>query len=230
MALLQGIRHVSFDLWLTLIRSNPAYKSRRATLMAEHFGVRRNGEEVQEVFTYYDRLFNRINERAGNNVHYSEMLYVILDRLGVPPDAIAEEAMTAYYRKAEALFFENMPVLLDAGIAGMLESLKEKAYTLSILSNTGFILGRTLRPVLDRLGIAAYFDFQLYSDEIGSSKPSYRAYERLMEAAQQLKPLEKQEILHVGDNPIADLEGARRFGFRSALLEQDSTLHNLLLN
>ncbi|WP_118975172.1 HAD family hydrolase [Taibaiella koreensis] len=230
MALLEGIRHISFDLWLTLICSNPEYKSRRAVLMAQHFGVRRSDAEVQEVFTYHDRLFNRINERAGGNVQYSEMLYVILDRLGVPPDAIEEEAMTAYYQKAELLFFEHMPRLLDTGTAGILEALRAKGHTLSILSNTGFILGRTLRPVLERLGIAVYFDFQLYSDEIGSSKPSFKAYGQLMEASARLRPLEKEELLHVGDNPIADLEGARRFGFRSALLEQDATLRNLFLN
>lgn len=230
MPLLQGIKHISFDLWLTLIRSNPVYKTQRAALMAQHFGVRESAATVQEVFTHYDRLFNRINERAGGNVHYSEMLYVILDRLGVPPDAIPEEAMTDYYRKAEALFLEHRPVLIDEATPGVLQELQEQGHSLSILSNTGFILGQTLRPVLHELGIADYFSFQLYSDETGRSKPSMKAYELLWQEAQRLKQVEKTEVLHVGDNPVADLEGARRFGFRSALLTPDMDLRNLFLN
>jgi putative hydrolase of the HAD superfamily len=230
MQLLDGIRHVSFDLWLTLIRSQPGFKPLRDELFARHFGIPRPLPEITAAFRHFDQLFNLINEKAGGNVHYTEMLYVILDYLGVSIDQIPADAMDSYYRKMEMLFFENHPVLIDPHTIAVLDALKEKGCTINILSNTGFILGSTLRQLLTMLGIADYFSFQLYSDEIGNSKPSPMVYERVLGETRKIRPVDKEEVLHVGDNPVADLGGARGFGFRSVLLDKDNTLRNLFLN
>ena len=230
MQLLDGIRHVSFDLWLTLIRSRPEFKPLRNELFARHFGVHKPVPEIAAAFRHFDQLFNLINEKAGGNVHYTEMLYVILDYLGVPVAQISADAMDQYYRKMEILFYENHPLLIDPNTIAVLDMLKEKDCTINILSNTGFILGNTLKQLLVMLGIADYFSFQLYSDEMGNSKPSPKVYAQVLDETQKLKPLFKEEVLHVGDNPVADLGGARQFGFRSVLLDKDNTLRNLFLN
>ncbi len=230
MWLQEGIRHVSFDLWLTLIRSNPVFKPLRDKLFARYFGIRQPVAAVTAAFRHFDLLFNQINERAGGNVSYAEMLYVILDHLRVPLAEVPRDAMEGYYRQMEQLFYEHHPSLIDPGTIAVLERLRAAGCTINILSNTGFIQGNTLRPVLATLGIADYFSFQLYSDEMGHSKPSQKAFEQVFDETQKLGSLTKEEILHVGDNPVADLNGARQFGFRAALLEEGRTLQHLFLN
>lgn len=230
MAVLDGIRHVSFDLWLTLIKSNPEFKPLRNRLFARVFGVQRQEEEVTKAFRHFDQLFNLINERAGGNVHYTEMLYVILDHLGVPVHQVAADTMDRYYEEMEQLFYHYHPQLIEPGTAAILKRLTEEGCSINILSNTGFILGKTLRPLLQQLDIAPYFNFQLYSDEMGNSKPSLKVYEQVWVESNRIKLLEKTQILHIGDNKVADVEGAEKFGFRSAIIDGDHALRNLFLN
>ena len=74
------------------------------------------------------------------------------------------------------------------------------------------------------MGIDKYLSFQLYSDEMGYSKPNIKVYEQLFSEVSKLKPITKGEILHIGDNPIADLWGATNFGITGRLLLPGETV------
>lgn len=215
----EHIRHLSLDLWLTLIRSNPRFKPARARLAIEQFGIAATEEETLATFQHFDRLFNVINETTGRNLSVCEMLYIILDRLGVNANRLSMADLEAFYDRSEALFFDHPPQLLDAAIPDTLHRLREQGCTISLLSNTAFVLGRTLRKLMPHLGLRNCFDFQLYSDETGHSKPSPEAYELLYHRAQEVRPLQKCEILHAGDNRIADYDGARNAGLQALLVD-----------
>lgn len=230
MKVLEGFRHLSFDLWLTLIKSDPAFKPMRDELFARHFGLKPQLDKVSAAFRHFDLLFNRINEQAGGNVQTIEMLYVILDHLGVQAGTVPATALEAFYDEMELLFMAYPPVLLERDTLRAFDRIKAHGCSISLLSNTGFIRGRSLRLLLENLGIAARLDFQLYSDELGYSKPSHRAYASVLEESNKRRTLEKQHILHIGDNPVADLEGARRYGFASLIFNQENNLRKLFLN
>ena len=227
---LENLKHISFDLWLTLIRSNPEFKPLRNKLFLDFFGIKKGLDEVSEAFLHYDQLFNRINEKTGRNVHYSEMLFVILDHLGIDTELVGKEDMALYYGQMEILFFNHHPLLLNKDTASILDKIRDSGCGINILSNTGFILGKTLRTLLQTLEIGHYFDFQLYSDETGYSKPSQLFYEQVFTAANNPGIIKKHEVLHVGDNKIADIEGATRFGFKAALIDDQNTLSKIFLN
>ncbi len=76
----------------------------------------------------------------------------------------------------------------------------------------------TLRKVLKHLDIAQYFDFQLYSDEAGLSKPNPAFFQLMLAEVAKLKTIELTEILHIGDNPKADIWGAEMAGISSLLI------------
>lgn len=57
--------------------------------------------------------------------------------------------------------------------------------------------------------LGSYFDFAISADKVGKSKPSRRPFHSAMLHAQ----CAADEILHIGDHPIHDIEGARRMGF-----------------
>lgn len=227
---LRDIKHISFDLWLTLIKSNPEFKPLRNKLFARYFDIRKSDEEVSAAFRHFDLLFNTINEKAGYNVRNSEMQFVILDNLGVAIETISQRDMNDYYKEMETLFFNYHPIMIEPETCNILHALKDKDISMSILSNTGFILASTLRKLLSYLNIEPYFCFQLYSDEMGHSKPSPKVFESLFQQAQQIKTITKQEVLHVGDNPLADVEGSQKFGFTPLLLNSENTLRKLFLN
>ncbi|PSK90683.1 HAD family hydrolase [Taibaiella chishuiensis] len=227
MELLRGLKHVSFDLWLTLIKSDPVFKPLRNQLFARYFDISRPAETVTQAFRYFDLLFNRINEKTGGNLQQTEMLYLILDHLGVSIETITAGDMQGYYHEMEQLFFRHHPQLIDKGTVTVLQAIKDQGCSVNILSNTGFILGSTLRQLLPVLGIGSYFDFQVYSDETGCSKPSADMYDQVWTRVKQYGTVVKEEVLHVGDNAIADYNGAQQFGFRSVLVD---TQHNLLSN
>ncbi|GLU52616.1 hypothetical protein Dfri01_20770 [Dyadobacter frigoris] len=71
-----------------------------------------------------------------------------------------------------------------------------------------------------------FFDFQLYSDETGMSKPNRRLFELMVEKIYKyakVKNIDLNEIIHIGDNLKADIEGARSIGIRSLLINSNHT-------
>ena len=59
-------RHYSFDLWLTLIKSNPAYKPERAGIFYRDYNsLNKSLEEIAAIFRQVDLMCNAINEKTG---------------------------------------------------------------------------------------------------------------------------------------------------------------------
>lgn len=63
-----------------------------------------------------------------------------------------------------------------------------------------------------RLAIGRHFAFAISADEVGRSKPD----PAIFAAARTLADVPAEAILHVGDNPDHDIDGARRAGFVTA--------------
>lgn len=217
------IQHLSFDLWLTLIASNPAFKPARARLIHQHFGPPASEAEVLAVVAEFDRLVNTMNEQTGRNIDCYEIVYFILHRLGLDIKLIPIAQMDAFYTAMEQLFIAYPPRLLDEDTWNTLAQLKSKGYSLNISSNTGFIRGRTMRHWLESIGQSKLFDFMVFSDEINQSKPSALFFGQVFDQAQALGVQNPAAILHIGDNPLADDDGAQAFGFSAYLFDARST-------
>lgn len=215
-----GIRHISFDLWMTLIASDPEFKPKRDALLASRFGLSQPLSEVSATLRHYDRLCDHISVVCGQTAQYESLLLLILNALGKNAEELTAEQLSSFYDEMEDLFFLHPPRLLNSDTHEVFEYLHTNAISISLLSNTGFIKGRTLRKRLDQLGIAAYMNFQLYSDEHGAAKPSPDFFETAYNNIRANKTIEKKEIIHIGDNPIADVKGALDFGFKTLLYDK----------
>lgn len=216
-AKLYTYKHISFDLWLTLIKSNPLFKEKRNLLFKEFFSIERHIDEVAATIRKFDVLTNVINEKVGRNFDTFEIYYLIINELGRDISRFSKNHLEEFYRLTENLLMQNVPMLLDQDIITMLHSLKESGKTINVLSNTAFIKGISLRKVLLHHEIDQFFNFQVYSDEIGYSKPSMEIYAYTYDKIKQLGPIEKNQVLHIGDNVISDYEGALKFGFSAHL-------------
>ena len=216
--------HISFDLWLTLIQSNPHYKQKRNRLLIEFFNLSIEPEVVDTIYKKFDCLFNAINEITGGNLDAYELWLIFLGELDVNVKEVSLETLKEFIAQTETLFFEYPPVLIDSNTPLLFERLVNEGHTLSLLCNTAFTKSDFLRKLLDQLGVAKHLSFQLYSDEMGFSKPNIKVYENLFTELLKMKPIEKEQILHVGDNPGADFKGARNFGIHSRLLLPGETV------
>ncbi|WP_264522882.1 HAD family hydrolase [Flavobacterium sp. N502536] len=211
--------HISFDLWLTLIKSNPEFKKKRNLLFKNFFEIDGTIDKVSEVVRYYDVLGNNINEKTGLNIDTYELYYLILSALQVDIAKIDTDKLSQFYEETASLFMEYKPELIFPDTKKLFQEMTNEDKSINILSNTAFIKGRTLRKLLAHYELTDYFKFQIYSDEVGFSKPNNEIFQLVFDEINTFKSAQKKEILHVGDNSVADYNGAIRFGFDAHLLK-----------
>ncbi|KFF08050.1 HAD family hydrolase [Chryseobacterium luteum] len=210
--------HFSFDLWLTLIKSHPEFKTKRVELFTSFFDIDKPVSEVAKTVKYYDDLCNTINEVTGGNMDTFEMYLLILGALDIDVRQLDKEKLNGFYLKSEELFLEYKPVVIFENIKEFFDQIKNQGKTVNILSNTGFIKGRTMRKFLIQEELDQYIDFHIYSDEINISKPNPLIFQEVKNNLKD-RDLPMHRILHIGDNPVADFKGAKDFGFSAHLLK-----------
>lgn len=215
---IHGHDHFSFDLWLTLIKSHPEFKTKRVELFSSFFNVDKPIEEVAKAVKYYDDLCNTINEVIGGNVDTFEIYLLILNSLNVDIKQLNQDNFKEFYQKSEDLFLEYKPVVIFKELHNFFDEIKNQGKTINILSNTGFIKGKTMRKFLINENLDQYIDFHIYSDEIKCSKPNPLVFQEVKNQIRN-QELQMDQILHIGDNPIADYKGAKDFGFSAHLLK-----------
>lgn len=232
---MQSIKHFSFDLWFTLIKSNPNFKKERALYFHKNYNSKSIAlSEVENTFRKIDLMCNAINEKTGRNIDAEEMYLMVLYELNNDNSVFENIDLKALYSHLEQMFFNYAPVIYDNKTVEILEMIKQNSdNTMSILSNTAFIKGSTLRCLLSHLNITKYFNFQIYSDEVNVSKPNPIIFRELLNTIQLFRqniPLDIDKIIHVGDNPIADIKGANAVGIKSFHINtNEKTIQNLFV-
>ena len=193
-------KHYSFDLWLTLIRSNKKFKEMRNSLFCSFYNP--GGYSLQYVTSIIheiDEMSTKYSEMTGEHVQSTHMIFQILSRLGNKIILLTE--INSIDKAIQDFFITFPPVLYDNSTLDVLNSLSSNGKILNILSNTGFIHGSTIKKVLPLIGIDyTVFNYQLYSDELNMAKPNPNFFN----AMRTFQGSRAEDILHVGDNPIAD--------------------------
>jgi len=227
------IKHFSFDLWLTLIRSNVLFKEKRARYFFEQYNTNNKSlQEIKSIFNDIDMLCNTLNEKTGKSISAEEMYLMIIYHINGSTELFKELDLQLLHNDMEHLILEYMPEIFCGQTLAVLDRLKSRrGVTLNILSNTAFIKGSTLKKVNVELGLSEYFDFEIYSDEVGMSKPNIEIYDHLIKNIFRLRQnkIELNEIIHVGDNFHADILGAQNAGINSFQINttQQSITHLL---
>ncbi|NJD31695.1 MAG: HAD family hydrolase [Gammaproteobacteria bacterium] len=117
------------------------------------------------------------------------------------PDEMAHEAFEVFYRA------RNEVVLYD-DVLPALTRLSGR-YRLFAISNGNADLAA--------IGLAHFFERSLAAREAGMLKPDPRIFAMLLESAR----VPAERTIHIGDDPEADVEGARRAGVRPVWLNRE---------
>ena len=113
-----------------------------------------------------------------------------------------DEAMEVFYT-------ERNRVVFYADVRPALERLRSR-YRLFAVSNGN--------ADLHRCGIADLFEGHVTASGAGAAKPDARIFGHLL----QLAKVEPIEVLHIGDDPLADVIGAMRAGMQAVWLNRES--------
>ncbi len=98
-----------------------------------------------------------------------------------------------------------------------LKFIKDKGYTLILTSNHSYPPNGW--AILRKYDILKYFDRIVFSGEIGWKKPSEKIFTHALKG---LKYANKDRIIHVGDDPKTDIEGALEFGIKALWIQSPS--------
>jgi putative hydrolase of the HAD superfamily len=228
-------QHYSFDLWLTLLKSNPDFKAERARYFHKnHNALGKTEDDIAKIFRQVDLMVNAVNEKSGKNIDADEMYLMVINFIHDGTADLDELDTDHLHAKMEELLFSYPPQLYSRVTFSSLQHLKQHSgATFSLLSNTGYITGKTLRKVLALHKLNDFFDFQLYSDEAGMSKPNREFFNVMLKNIDIVNPgksIPLTDIIHIGDNPKNDVKPAIETGIDSLLINSNKKTILSLIN
>jgi putative hydrolase of the HAD superfamily len=189
----------------------------RAEIVAEMCGLNNNQDvlQIEQMIREQDKIFEQHNEIRETQISAKEMYLRVLRKMNIRDWKPVENDAETLMNRSNELLMCFMPQLVNDNIHHILTGLHSEGITLNLSSNTGFVEGKVLRVILKKLDLIQYFSFSVFSDEVGISKPSAHFFQQIYNRLQ----LPKSSVLHVGDNPKTDYNGAVNFGFKALLIK-----------
>ena len=136
-----------------------------------------------------------------------EIVLGSLSDLGFDVEAVRNQVYTAVDSG-----LATKEVLLYPDALETLEALRERGYLLGLISNTHWRWNEDRRRLMD-----AHFDVVTLSYEHGYAKPHPSIFQTTLEQL----GVHEGRCLHIGDDPIADIQGARGVGMKTAFISRD---------
>lgn len=118
-------------------------------------------------------------------------------------------ALTGWYD--DAMDRQMQP---DAEVNQLLRHLNERQVPWGIVTNGP---SRMQRHKCEALGLDRIAPFVIVSEEVGYAKPDPRIFRDALGATGLASP---EQVMFIGDNPVSDIDGARRFGMRTAWVQR----------
>jgi HAD superfamily hydrolase (TIGR01509 family) len=217
------IRLVTFDLYDTLVEADPprwerfASAARKAGLGGDADAFRRADRAAEDYFTIENGRLP-IRDRSAEDIEAFRLTYTgtMLEAAGLPHDAASSEAVRAIYRGEIDAIGWNYRVFDD--VMPALEALESHGVKRAVISNadadvTEFCLN---------LGFAKHMDVIVTSALVGWEKPDPRTFHAALD------PLDiaPHDAIHIGDQALSDVVGARAIGMGAALIDRYGRHHD----
>ena len=209
------VQTITVDLWGTLLFDRPStdnrYKKRRLadieSLLAAA-GVTVSTAALDRAYDESGTYLNRI-WATHRDVPVDDHIRAILTAIDPGlPKRVPPSLMTALIEAYSRPILVVPPAVDDTALAA-LESLSG-GYTLALISNVMRTPGAALRRLLERFRLLGYFQHTTFSDEVRIRKPAPEIFHLTLRAVAG----EPETSVHVGDDPILDVQGARAAGMR----------------
>jgi putative hydrolase of the HAD superfamily len=198
---------VLLDVGDTLLRPEPSWRDVYASVFPR-YGVEVSSEAFERAFAEawaeweHEGPFEATEE--GSFRRLMELDRLTFGRLGYAdlPETFFRDVEAAFERVSAWFVFPDVPPALDAMRAAGLK--------LGVVSNWGW----RAPELLHLLELARHFDAFSISARVGFQKPHPAIFEHALD----LLGSSPGTAIHVGDNPAADVVGARRAGIAPVLI------------
>jgi putative hydrolase of the HAD superfamily len=208
------VHAVTFDCWGTLLLDSPASDERYMPWRLAGFerilrsiGVEAPRHELNQAYDASARWLARAWQQH-RDVPVSQHVGKILQTLDPTlPHRVTPKVLSALI-DAYASPALQVPPAVDQGARSSLETLASRGLTLGVVSNIMRTPGSVLRQIFDRSGLLAPLKVLTFSDECGIRKPDPEIFRRTLRQM----GVAPEDAVHVGDDPILDVEGARDAG------------------
>ena len=162
----------------------------------------------QGVFFKIIHLLNKNN--LGVEDFFKEDFSKIMEKIN-----ISEQKITDLNRLIK---FEVDSVSLFEETGEVIDTLKKRGFKLGLISN---VYDPYIKPFFD-LGLNDFFDFTIFSCEVGMAKPEPEIYHKMSE----LSDISFNEMVMVGDSFTSDYETPASLGINSFWLNRDGIPKN----
>lgn len=177
---------------------------------------------------WYELRQKSFNSRDGYECRFDELMTAVLTELckrkrknissGEMKSTVAD--LEKVYVANETKTIKPMPFAKDT-----LEKLKRRGIKIMLLSNA-IEDEKAIKGYLEKAGLLEYFDSVFVSYEVGYQK--HYASTRFFDHMVSKSGMQKDQIIHIGDNEWADFKGAKNAGLHPIFYERNSNITDLV--
>lgn len=204
------IKHISLDFWNTLAIPNKQFAADREVYLG--YVCKISFTKIKPLYQATKKYLDTLAESQGTGFTVEQNYELLLRQFNLSLKQRQEIQVGI-----ETLFLQSPPTINEDLIFKLLD---RRCYSYSIASNTNFISGKIIRKILSKHLLTK---FELFSDELGFSKPHHLFFNNIIDRAG-CKP---EEILQIGDHPVCDGEAAL-YGIKTLILNNPGELVNIL--
>ncbi|MCX7831345.1 MAG: HAD family hydrolase [Actinobacteria bacterium] len=205
------IKAVTFDFWWTLFKDKNGsadgndYHWRLEYLqeVCKSKGASKTKHEISLAYNEGRKFFEQ-HHKKGLFTSSEEVLQVVFNHLGIK----LEKPELRQISNNISHFGSLSELVLLEGALEVLRFLKENNVRIGLISDTVLTKGKHLVVHLRRHGILKYFDYLVFSDEVGAVKPNPYIFNYALKKLGAYP----EESAHIGDFPWSDIEGALNIG------------------
>jgi putative hydrolase of the HAD superfamily len=215
-------RAVTIDFWGTLVIDGPGaderYRLPRLRAWRRIFAEAGVDVPAGALEAAYDRSMSALHavwqhdRDVAVDYHVDAILAALPSGVGAGLDHGQRAALLEAYAGPCAI----VPPAFDPASGPVLTALRERGYALGIVSNVLRTPGRVLRGLLAARGLLDFFGVTTFSDEAGCRKPAREIFTQTLDRL----AVEPARAVHVGDDTVLDVLGARQAGLATVLVRQ----------
>lgn len=205
---------VLLDVGDTMAKANPSWRDVYATVFAGH-GIEADVEDFEAAFrTAWGEWANEGPFEATEEASFQRFMaldQLVFDRLGYP------DLPESFFRDVDGAFRQQSAFYVFPDVIPALDAMRAAGLRLGVVSNWGW----AAPELLQTLELARHFEIMSISARVGYQKPHAAIFEHALD----LLDVPADRAIHVGDDPDADVAGARRVGIEPVLIDRRGRSH-----
>jgi putative hydrolase of the HAD superfamily len=200
---------VLIDVGDTMAKAHPSWRDVYAGVFEGH-GIEASMDEFEAAFRAawvewaHEGPFEATEEASFQRL--MELDQLVFDRLGYP------DLPESFFRDVDRAFRQRSAFFVFPDVVPALDAMQAAGLRLGVVSNWGWYAPELLQT----LELARHFEIMSISARVGYQKPHPAIFEHALD----LLEVGPDEAIHVGDDPDADVLGARRVGIEPVLIDR----------